>query len=245
MADMKITVTSGYSCEDHFYEGDTFLHSWEVLAELLLAPLCKDILVDVGMPVMHKNVSYNCRVIFLNKQILLIRPKKILCDNGNYRESRWFSAWKKNRQTEDFHLPMIISKITSQKLVPIGDAEVVTATIDLEDIRSFRNMKRSNAHLAASSPSYPRILVDFSLSSENDTTLLTTQPIEWSFLSAEEEIARGPACWLWDYLRRSGQGGFFLPLSGGIDSSSTALIVYSMCNLIMNSIRQGGDGNMR
>jgi hypothetical protein len=25
----------------------------------------------------------------------------------------------------------------------------------------------------------------------------------------------GPACWLWDYLRRSGQGGYFLPLSGG------------------------------
>ena len=29
-------------------------------------------------------------------------------------------------------------------------------------------------------------------------------------------------CRLWDYLRRSGQRGFFLPLSGGADSSSTA-----------------------
>lgn len=28
----------GYSCEDHFYESDTFLHSWEVLADLLKAP---------------------------------------------------------------------------------------------------------------------------------------------------------------------------------------------------------------
>jgi len=27
---------------------------------------------------------------------------------------------------------------------------------------------------------------------------------------------------LWDYLRRSGQRGYFLPLSGGADSSSTA-----------------------
>ena len=25
----------GYSCQDHFYESDTFLHSWEVLIELL------------------------------------------------------------------------------------------------------------------------------------------------------------------------------------------------------------------
>jgi hypothetical protein len=41
----------------------------------------------------------------------------------------------------------------------------------------------------------------------------------------EEEIAYGPACWLWDYLRRSTMGGFFLPLSGGADSSATASIV--------------------
>lgn len=53
-----------------------------------------------------------------------------------------------------------------------------------------------------------------------------------------EEIALGPACWLWDYLRRSKQGGFFLPLSGGIDSSSTACIVYSMCCLVYMAIQQ-------
>ncbi|CAG9861119.1 unnamed protein product [Phyllotreta striolata] len=336
----------GYSCEDHFYESDTFLHSWEVLAELLIAPLCKDILIDVGMPVMHKNVCYNCRVIFLNKKILLIRPKRILCDSGNYRESRWFTTWKKERCVEDFYLPRMITKHTGQRVVPIGDGvistldtcigfeiceelwssasshiplsldgveiicnssgshtelrkgfvmvdlvknatmkcggcyvysnlrgcdgqriyfdgvscislngkilnrarqfalgevEVIATTIDLEDIRTYRNSLRSNSHLASSAPSYPRIVVDFSLSPEHDTTLPTAVPIEWHFLLPEEEIAQGPACWLWDYLRRSGQGGFFLPLSGGVDSSSTAVIVYSMCNLIMEAIHQGGD----
>ena len=50
--------------------------------------------------------------------------------------------------------------------------------------------------------------------------------------SAEEEIEMAPACWMWDYLRRSGLGGFFIPLSGGIDSSSTACIVYSMCVMV-------------
>ena len=74
----------GYSCEDHFYEGDTLLHSWEVLAILLEHKECQDIMIDVGMPVMHKNVTYNCRIAFLNKRILLIRPKMILCDEGNY-----------------------------------------------------------------------------------------------------------------------------------------------------------------
>lgn len=57
----------GYSCYDHFYESDTFLHSWESVAELLQHPACVDIMVDVGLPILHKNVAYNCRLIFLNK----------------------------------------------------------------------------------------------------------------------------------------------------------------------------------
>ena len=67
--------------------------------------------------------------------------------------------------------------------------------------------------------------------------LLENQPvsakvIDWIYHSPEEEICLGPACWLWDYLRRSRQGGFLVPLSGGMDSSSTATLVYSMCNLV-------------
>lgn len=49
---------------------------------------------------------------------------------------------------------------------------------------------RSNANLASSSPGYPRIIIDYSLSPENDTTLPTAQPLDWTFLSAEEEIAQ-------------------------------------------------------
>jgi hypothetical protein len=43
------------------------------------------------------------------------------------------------------------------------------------------------------------------------------------------------------YLRRSGQGGFFLPLSGGVDSSSVASIVFSMCCLVVDAIQRGGE----
>jgi hypothetical protein len=49
----------------------------------------------------------------------------------------------------------------------------------------------------------------------------------------------GPACWLWDYLRRSGMKGYFVPLSGGIDSCATATIVYSMCTLVAKEARLG------
>lgn len=63
--------------------------------EILTSSICKDMLIDVGMPVMHKNVAYNCRVAFYNQKIILIRPKLLMCEDGNYRESRWFSPWTK------------------------------------------------------------------------------------------------------------------------------------------------------
>ena len=50
----------------------------------------------------------------------------------------------------------------------------------------------------------------------------------------------GPACWLWDYLRRSRTQGYFLPLSGGIDSCATAVIVHSMCRLVIDAASNGG-----
>lgn len=334
----------GYSCEDHFYETDTLLHCWEVLVDILLSPLCKDMLIDVGMPVMHRNVTYNCRVVFLNRKILLIRPKMLLCEDGNYRESRWFSPWRKTRQTEEYFLPRMISVYTGQTVVPFGDAvlslrdtcigfeiceelwnpqsshipmgldgveiiangsgsyfelrkayvtvdlvksatfksggcymfsnlrgcdgqrvyfngcscvavnghivnrgkqfsvtevEVVVATIDLEDIRTYRNAIRSRSHLAAETPSYERINVDFAITVDSDAQCMV--PIEWKYLTPEEEIEMAPACWLWDYLRRSGQGGLFLPLSGGVDSSSVACIVYSMCNMVVEAVQSGDE----
>ncbi|XP_046803487.1 glutamine-dependent NAD(+) synthetase [Lucilia cuprina] len=334
----------GYSCEDHFREPDTFLHSWEVLLEIMMSPICENILVDVGMPIMHRNVAYNCRVAFFNRKILLIRPKMSMCDDGNYRESRWFTAWTKNFKTEDHYLPRMISQHTGQDTVPFGDAviatkdtcigyeiceelwnvkskhidmslsgveiisngsgsymelrkayittelvrsasfkaggaylfsnlrgcdgqrvyfngcssialngeivarskqfalqdvEVTLATIDLEDIRSYRVTRRARCTEAAQAPNYPRINCDFEMSTHSDIFKTANTPLQWIYHTPEEEIAMGPACWLWDYLRRSGQGGLFLPLSGGVDSSSSATIVHSMCRMIVSAVQAG------
>jgi len=51
----------------------------------------------------------------------------------------------------------------------------------------------------------------------------------------------GPACWLWDYLRRSGTSGYFVPLSGGIDSCATATIVFNMCRLVCQAAKEGSE----
>lgn len=50
---------------------------------------------------------------------------------------------------------------------------------------------------------------------------------------------------MWDYLRRSRQAGFFVPLSGGIDSCATATIVYSMCRLVVEAAGKGGMSRLR
>ncbi|TNN70112.1 Glutamine-dependent NAD(+) synthetase [Liparis tanakae] len=116
----------GYGCADHFYESDTLLHSFQVLRKLLESPITQDIICDVGMPIMHRNVRYNCRVLFLNGKILLIRPKMQLANYGINREMRWFSPWKQSRQVEEYFLPQIIQEVTGQDTVPFGDCVLST-----------------------------------------------------------------------------------------------------------------------
>jgi NAD+ synthase (glutamine-hydrolysing) len=54
----------------------------------------------------------------------------------------------------------------------IEEVEVATATIDLEDIRSYRNSVRSRNIKAASAPSFPRIdVTGFALSGPRDVSV--------------------------------------------------------------------------
>lgn len=109
-------------------EGDTFLHSWEVVARILDDPVTKDMLIDVGMGVRHRNVRYNCRVLLTYRHIYLIRPKMSLANDGLYREARHFTAWSKPRTVETYYLEKVARDITGQRSVPIGD--VVLSTMD-------------------------------------------------------------------------------------------------------------------
>ena len=63
------------------------------------------------------------------------------------------------------------------------------------------------------------------------------QVIDELNLRPEQEIFYFASLWLWDYLRKCKFAkGFIVPLSGGLDSCSVALIVYSMCNLVARHI---------
>ena len=54
----------------------------------------------------------------------------------------------------------------------------------------------------------------------------------------EEEILWYASLWLWDYLRKSPLKGFILPLSGGIDSSSVACIVYGLSHFVCEYVKK-------
>lgn len=356
VARLFLSATEAYdsvdSCQDHFLEGDTYLHSWEMLARIIDHPDCQDILMDLGAPVRHRNVRYNCRIVVYNRKILYIKPKMWLADDGNYREGRWFTPWFKSRYVEDYYLERIVGDITGQKIVPIGDAvlstfdtcvgaetceelftpnnpgihmglngveiftnssgshhelrklkqridliiqctraggiylysnqkgcdgdgrlfydgssgifmngkavalgkqfslddvEVVTATLDLEEVRSFRTSASRSSQGSQEEP-YQRIEAGMSLSQKGNgarSRVQLTEEIEINYHTPEEEIALGAGSFLWDYLRRCGGGdstgiaGFFLPLSGGLDSCSTALITFSMCRIVMEAVKGG------
>ncbi|KAF8866592.1 putative glutamine dependent NAD+ synthetase [Acephala macrosclerotiorum] len=116
----------GYGCLDHLLEQDLYLHCWEMLEILLKDKELHDILLDIGMPVQHRNVLYNCRIICLNGKILLIRPKMWLANDGNYREMRHFTPWLKPREYEQYHLPRMIQKLQGSTHVTFGDAVIST-----------------------------------------------------------------------------------------------------------------------
>ena len=336
-------------------EEDTFFHSWQSLRTLLLSDATNDILCDIGMPIMHKNTRYNCRVFCVNREIVLIRPKLFLANDGNYREQRYFTSWDARRGMEEFVLPRIVREFSPTSTnsfgiktmdtpgrVPIGiaaielgdtvlaaetceelftpdsphirfgldgveiitngsgshhqlrkldhrleliqsatrksggvylyanqqgcdsgrlyydgcalvavngdfkvqasqfsllDVEVVTATVDLEEVRSYRSSSSRGEQAAVQTP-LPRVRCEFDLcvTHEEAVRLCPSSTIEPHIHAPMAEIALGPACWMWDYLRRSGANGFFLPLSGGADSASTAAIVGVMTRLVAQAV---------
>lgn len=119
----------GYGCEDHFYEADTLLHSWQSVAAILRSGETRGIVCDIGSLVMHRGVRYNARIICLDDRILLIRPKLHLADDGNYREGRWFVPWCASRGIEELALPDEVTEAAGgQRFAPIG-----FAALELDD----------------------------------------------------------------------------------------------------------------
>ena len=44
-------------------------------------------------PIMHKNTSYNCRVVIHEGKIVMIRPKMWMANDGNYVSKHYLLEW--------------------------------------------------------------------------------------------------------------------------------------------------------
>ncbi|KAK9127856.1 hypothetical protein Syun_016653 [Stephania yunnanensis] len=123
----------------------------------------------------------------------------------------------------------------------LKDVEVLVAQVDLDAVSSLRGSISSFQEQASCKSTVSSIAVPYKLCQSFNLQMSLSSPLKIKYHSPEEEIAYGPGCWLWDYLRRSGASGFLLPLSGGADSSSVASIVGCMCQLVVREIADGDE----
>jgi NAD+ synthase (glutamine-hydrolysing) len=339
---------SGYSCEDHFKELDTIYHCWEIVGELLSTDLTVGIIVEMNMPVIHRSVCYNCKVLCCNRKIICVRPKTEMADENIYRESRYFIPWVPRRNNEkkfvleEFALPNIVTRQTGQKTCPFGlsiiqaldcsfgleicqelwllnnnpgklsfmnnadfvvscngscyvtdklknrvdmvrsetkrmggayvyvnligcdgtnlyfdggnvicqngktlavgayhtlnEIEIVNAVLNLQKIRLERHAFTSGQRQSQDTVRLPVIPVEFKLCKQG---INYTAPIEYSFDSGAQQNAECITSYLWDYLRKSGAGGFFVTMGGDMASTTNAMLVHYLCYKVFKEINEG------
>jgi NAD+ synthase (glutamine-hydrolysing) len=107
----------------------------------------------------------------------------------------------------------------------LNEVDVITATVDLEEIRAYRQSMSRNLQAARSTVKYHRIQTPFELSPDEEDHDLRRQPTvsrEPSYFGVAEEVAlvsfqppnfirlltsKCAGCYLWDYLARSKSTG--------------------------------------
>lgn len=373
-------AVSGYSCQDHFLEREMFELSFIQLLKIKESTKGKNILVSLGCPILHNEVRYNCNIFIYNDEIVLIRPKHNLADDGNYREARWFTSWTKTGMEEFNYMGIscpigigllnlngiiVGAEVCEELWVPdnlgahmyLAGADVLingsgshfelgkqenkrkklleNATRACGGIYLYSNLKgcdgerlyfdggsllAMNGKVVGETPSFTlddvqlhyhdfnmneiktyrmrsnsyqlkashQVITEFPVIAINTRTIRTIKmkpaikieknmgihpnksyytpvkseddalltdakiinDVDIKAVSKEEkeyrekmetvipiknveEVVGAAACWLWDYLRRSGTTGYMLPLSGGADSAATACIVFRMCEIIV------------
>lgn len=139
----------------------------------------------------------------------------------------------------------ILSQGSQFSLKPV---EITTATIDIEEVRSFRSSISRNVQ-AAAQPDYPRVDCDLRLSRSADEIFMSkkfhvSKEMQPYVPHPMEEIWLAEAVYLWQYLTKTNAGGYFLALSGGLDSCTVAVFVYGMAKVVLKSIAAGEESTL-
>ena len=149
--------------------------------------------------------------------------------------------------SSDFTRDIVTSSLNG-KLIAQGnrfiynEVEVVFGIADLNEVDSYRGGNKSRCSQSLQSDiKIFEVKINENLLGNNKFSVNPFYEISFNEYSYEREMQHAPACWMWDYLRRSGASGFFLPLSGGADSSSVAIMVSLLCRAVFEKIDKGKD----
>lgn len=90
-----------------------------MLSSILRDVSCREILLEIGIPVVHRNVRYNCRIIYFNgDRPLFVQTWQKAAIIG----MRFFAPWGRPCDTELFCLSRMIQDIVGERSTIIGDA---------------------------------------------------------------------------------------------------------------------------
>jgi NAD+ synthase (glutamine-hydrolysing) len=82
---------TGYGCEDAFLSPGVHRMARQVLEELL--PESAEMIVSVGLPVMHNNALFNAAALLVDGGLAGFVSKRFLAGDGIHYEPRWFKPW--------------------------------------------------------------------------------------------------------------------------------------------------------
>lgn len=115
-----------------------------------------------------------------------------------------------------------------------NEYELVFCDIDIEMIRQKRQLIQLNtqAHLISIKRICIPACITKNIESPTDIKKYDDTRI---YSSAGQQLADACTSWLWDYFIESKAKGFFVALSGGIDSAASAFLIFYLCNRIVAS----------
>ncbi|CAL5075944.1 unnamed protein product [Urochloa decumbens] len=235
---------TGYGCEDHFLEQDTTAHASlaaETCEELFTANAPRIDLALNGVEVFMNASGSHHQLRKLNLRIDSIRNATQTC-GGVYMYANQQGCDGGRLYYDGCCCIAVNGDLVAQgSQFSLKDVEVMDALVDLDAVSSYRASVSSFREQASHRTNVPFVKVPYKLCQSFRNGMVPTSPVQVMYHCPEEEIAFGPSCWLWDYLRRSQAAGFLLPLSGGADSSSVAAIVGCMCQLVIKDIEKGDE----
>ncbi|QDT96466.1 NAD(+) synthase [Gimesia aquarii] len=89
---------TGYGCEDAFFSIDVQKRALLALFEVL--PHTEQVVVSIGLPLLHNGALYNCVCLIADQKVLGFVAKNRLAGDGIHYEPRWFKAWDSQQVSE-------------------------------------------------------------------------------------------------------------------------------------------------